>query len=115
MPLLFSYGTLQEESVQRSTFGRPLAGEKDALPRFEQSLVKIDDPRMAVRLGKTHHANVTRNGREESRVSGTALEVTDAELESADEYEAVFSYQRVAVTLASGRKAWVYVHVRSAE
>src|SRR5215467_2630490 len=27
MPLLFSYGTLQQESVQRSTFGRTLEGE----------------------------------------------------------------------------------------
>lgn len=38
------------------------------------------------------------------------FEVTDAELASADEYEAPFSYKRVAVVLASGRQAWVYVH-----
>jgi len=37
MPLLFSYGTLQQESVQRSTFGRLLDGPKDELPRFEPS------------------------------------------------------------------------------
>jgi len=32
VPLLFSYGTLQEERVQLSTFGRRLSGEPDALP-----------------------------------------------------------------------------------
>ena len=31
MPLLFSYGTLQHEEVQLSTFGRKLAGEKDLI------------------------------------------------------------------------------------
>ena len=39
MPLLFSYGTLQEERVQLSTFGRRLRGETDALPGYEPSLV----------------------------------------------------------------------------
>jgi hypothetical protein len=31
MPLLFSYGTLQQEGVQRATFGRLLKGSADAL------------------------------------------------------------------------------------
>jgi len=31
MPLLFSYGTLQQQSVQQSTFGRLLTGRSDAL------------------------------------------------------------------------------------
>jgi hypothetical protein len=29
MPLLFSYGTLQQENVQLATFGRLLYGQKD--------------------------------------------------------------------------------------
>ena len=44
MPLLFSYGTLQQEAVQLSTFGRLLHGHPDQLVGFEQSLLKIDDP-----------------------------------------------------------------------
>ena len=35
MPLVFSYGTLQEERVQLSTFGRLLQGYSDALIGFE--------------------------------------------------------------------------------
>ena len=114
MPLVFSYGTLQEEGVQRSTFGRLLQGHRDELPGFEQSLVRIGDPQVAAVSGRTHHANVTFNGRSDSRVSGTVFEITDAELSTADRYEQVAAYIRIAATLASGKQAWVYVDARSA-
>jgi hypothetical protein len=110
MPLLFSYGTLQQERVQLATFGRRLAGRKDELVGFEPSSVHIEDSRVAAALGTTHHANVTFTGDDASRVPGTALEVTDAELASADEYERVYAYTRLAARLASGAEAWVYVH-----
>ena len=110
MPLLFSYGTLQHEQVQLSTFGRRLNGQLDELTGWQPSSVKIDDPEVVTRIGKTHHDNVRFTGNEESRVPGTVFEVTDAELASADEYEAIFLYKRVAAVLASGRQAWVYVH-----
>ena len=113
MPLLFSYGTLQQDDVQRATFGRPLHGQCDELPGYEPSLVEIGDPRQAAAVGRTHHANVIFNGCAGSRVPGTVFEVTDAELAAADEYERPASYERVAVTLASGREAWFYVHARS--
>jgi putative acetyltransferase len=112
MPLLFSYGTLQHEDVQLSTFGRRLDGHIDALPRFDASSVQIEDPALVATLGKTNHANVTFTGNHDSRVTGMALEITDAELASADAYEAAFAYARVAVLLASGRQAWVYVYAR---
>lgn len=114
MPLLFSYGTLQQEEVQLSTFGRTLSGQKDALPKFEPSLVKIEDPRVVERLGRTHHDNVTFNGNSKSRVHGTVFEVTDEELASADRFEAAFFYRRASVTLESGRQAWVYVDEQTA-
>lgn len=110
MPLLFSYGTLQQEEVQLATFGRKLAGEKDLLVGYEPSLVKIPDPAMAERLKKTHHDNVTNTGDDWSSVQGTAFEVTDEELAMADTFEAQFNYVRLNVGLASGKSAWVYVH-----
>ena len=115
MPLLFSYGTLQEEDVQLSTFGRLLQGQRDELLGFEQSLVRIEDPQLVATSGKTHHANVTFNGRNDSRVSGTVFEVTDAELAAADQYEQVAAYKRITARLASGKHAWVYVDARSDE
>ncbi len=114
MPLLFSYGTLQEENVQLSTFGRLLQGHRDELPGFEQSFVKIEDPQVVATTGKTHHANVTFNGRNDCRVRGTVFEITDAELAAADQYEQLAAYQRIAAMLASGKQAWVYVDARSA-
>jgi gamma-glutamylcyclotransferase (GGCT)/AIG2-like uncharacterized protein YtfP len=112
MPLLFSYGTLQQEDVQLSTLGRRLNGQSDELLGCEQSLVKIDDLNVAATLGKTHHANLTFNGNANSRVAGIVFEVTDAELASIDGYEAAFSYTRLVARLALGGEAWVYVHQR---
>jgi hypothetical protein len=110
MPLLFSYGTLQEERVQLATFGRRLRGESDALPGYERSLVRIEDARFVAESGRTHHASVVPNGRTDSRVEGMVFEVADAELAAADRYEAPAAYVRTQVTLASGRQAWLYVH-----
>jgi Gamma-glutamyl cyclotransferase, AIG2-like len=108
MPLLFSYGTLQQENVQLSLFGRLLGGEADALVGFEQSLLTIDDPHVVTLSGKKDHVIVRFNGRPDSRVSGTVFEITDEELAHADQYE-VDVYTRVQARLASGREAWVYV------
>jgi gamma-glutamylcyclotransferase (GGCT)/AIG2-like uncharacterized protein YtfP len=113
MPLLFSYGTLQETAVQLAAFGRLLRGQPDELPGFEPARVPIEDPHAVAASGRTHHDNAAFNGRADSRVCGTAFEVTDAELAAADRYEQTASYARVTVTLASGRQAWVYVDARS--
>jgi gamma-glutamylcyclotransferase (GGCT)/AIG2-like uncharacterized protein YtfP len=110
MPLLFSYGTLQQEEVQVSTFGRKLAGEKDLLIGYEPSLVKIDDPATAERLKKTHHDNVKNTGDDWSSVQGTVFDVSDDELAQADAHEAQYNYRRIKVGLASGKEAWVYAH-----
>ena len=114
MPLIFSYGTLQQEDVQLSTFGRLLQGQRDELPGFEQSSIEIEDPRVAAASGRTHHANVTFRGGNDARVSGTVFEITDAELAAADRYERLAGYKRTATVLASGKRAWVYLDARSA-
>jgi gamma-glutamylcyclotransferase (GGCT)/AIG2-like uncharacterized protein YtfP len=107
MPLVFSYGTLQHESVQLATFGRLLRGHRDELVGFETSSVRIADT-------SAHHANVVFNGRPDRRVGGTVFEITEAELAAADAYEETAAYTRVTAMLASGTRAWVYVHAASA-
>ena len=74
MPLLFSYGTLQQPDVQLSTFGRLLQGRRDELPGFEL------DASGGV------HANVVRTDSGDSRVGGTVCEIAVAELAAADRF-----------------------------
>lgn len=113
MPLLFSYGTLQQDDVQLATFGRRLAGWPDALVGYEQSMIAIDDPEVVKTSGKSHHPILRKAGNGEARVAGTVFEITADELDRADRYE-VAAYKRVSARLASGGVAWVYVDARFA-
>ena len=113
MPLLFSYGTLQQQEVQLATFGRRLSGAADALVGFEQALVLIEDAGVVATSGRTHHPIVRPCADPSSRVPGTVFELTEAEIDSADRYE-VAAYRRIAAELASGARAWVYVDARFA-
>jgi hypothetical protein len=107
MPLLFSYGTLQQEAVQLSTFGRRVDGKCDHLIGFELSFFDVEDPAFVAASGKAAHRIVTFTGNQESRVAGMALEVSESELAQADRYEPA-GYTRMSTVLASGRTAWVY-------
>ena len=115
MPRLFSYGMLQEEGVQRATFGRPLRGEPDELAGYELSRVPIDDLRVAAALGRTWFDNVVRSGLADSRVCGIVFEVSEAELAAADAFEVDAGYRRTLLELASGNLAWVYAYGVSLE
>lgn len=106
--LLFSYGTLQFAEVQLDTFGRILAAEPDALPGYTIDYAEIDDRRVVEVSGLSVHPILRATGDPVDRVVGKVLHVTAAELDAADEYE-VALYRRIAVTLTSGRTAWVYV------
>ncbi len=112
MPLLFSYGTLQQDGVQLETFGRRLAGHPDALVGFRRSLFEITDPDVIRTSGKTHHPMATFTGIDSDRVPGTVFEVSDAELAYADRYETDPAYRRISARLASGVEAWVYADAR---
>ena len=87
MPLLFSYGTLQQSNVQLATFGRELPGTPDSLVGYEQSMVPINDPEVVRTSGKTHHPIVRYTGDATAKVPGTVFEITAQELECADRYE----------------------------
>jgi len=105
---LFSYGTLQLESVQTATFGRLLAGVSDALPGFELIALHIEDEAIIALSGKAQHTMARFTGRAGDGVSGMVFALTAAEIENADRYE-VAAYKRAAVILQSGTRAWVYV------
>jgi len=108
MPLLFSYGTLQQEEVQLSTFGRKLTGAPDSLVGFIIAEVEIEDTEVVATSGKKFHPIARKTGAFNHRVPGTVFEVTEEELMQSDAYE-VDAYKRVETVLASGKNAWVYV------
>jgi len=60
---LFSYGTLQDEAVQHSTFGRRLQGAPDSLPGYKIQMIAIQDQAFVAASGASHHCNLrhTRN------------------------------------------------------
>jgi len=106
--LLFSYGTLQQENVQLSSFGRRLEGTPDAMPGWRQGEIEITDPEVIRASGKRFHPIVEPSGDAADAVAGTVFRITEAELAAADAYE-VSDYKRVLVRLRSGQEAWVYV------
>lgn len=108
MELLFSYGTLQLEKVQLSSFGRLLNGEKDALIGYKLSQVEITDENVLAQSEQRFHPVAIPSGSFDDSVDGVVFEITYEELQKADEYE-VDDYARVLATLASGKKAWVYI------
>ena len=109
---LFSYGTLQLNGVQISTFARQLEGHKDQMYGFSQDMVKIEDEDVVKASGKTHHPIVRYSKNEKDFVEGTVFKITKEELAHADRYE-VDAYKRVQVELKSGENAWVYIDALS--
>lgn len=108
MEYLFSYGTLQQKSVQIATFGREIEGEADALVGFRQDWLEITDPYVLETSNQTHHPIAIRTNDPKDRVAGTIFALTEEDIMRADEYE-VDDYTRVKVDLASGKTAWLYV------
>lgn len=105
--LLFSYGTLQLEPVQRASFGRLLDGQPDAMPGYRKDMLEITDPDVLQKSGAAFHPIVV-PGDPSDTVEGMVFAITADELAAADRYE-VSDYRRIEVPLRSGRRAWVYV------
>lgn len=109
---LFSYGTLQYETVQLTNFGRKLVGTIDALPNFGLSELKITDADVIATSGKDTHPVAIYTGEDTDKVQGMVFDVNSEELIQADGYE-VSDYKRVKVKLDSGVSAWVYIHTKT--
>ena len=110
MIALFSYGTLQQREVQLANYGRELEGKPDALIGYRLEQLVIDDANVIEVSGKAVHTIARATGDAADRISGTVLELTEAELRSTDAYEAK-AYSRIEVSIESGRNAFVYVAV----
>ena len=107
MEKLFSYGTLQLPQVQESLFGRILSGTEEELLGYKVEKLKITDQAVIEKSGTDMHPILVRTREPADLVSGMVFEITQAELEKADEYE-VDDYLRNLATMSSGIQAWIY-------
>jgi hypothetical protein len=105
---LFSYGTLQQQNVQISTFGRLLDGSADVLPGYRTAWVVITNPDVLAASGSDRHPIVRYTGDPRDSVTGLVFSVSTSELAATDEYE-VGDYRRVLARLNSGIECGVYV------
>lgn len=106
---LFSYGTLQNESVQLENYGRKLDGKPDKLIGYELSMIEITDAAVVALSGAAYHPMIKHTGIETDVVEGMVFEISTVELKRTDDYE-VDDYKRVEVVLQSGKRAWVYIN-----
>jgi len=105
---LFSYGTLQLESVQLATYGRLLNGTPDVLPGYVARTLHLDDELVIAVSGLTQHAMASFTGDASDKIVGTVFALTTQELANTDDYE-VSELTRIMVQLRSGARAWAYV------
>jgi gamma-glutamylcyclotransferase (GGCT)/AIG2-like uncharacterized protein YtfP len=108
MPLLFSYGTLQQREVQQATYGRLLMGTRDSLTGYRLEPLAIEDADVVRLSGKAVHMIARHTGDPSDRIAGTCFHITDQELAMTDTYE-VADYLRAEVQLESGQRGFVYV------
>ncbi len=108
---LFSYGTLQYEAVQISTFGRKLNGVSDILSGYRLDTIKINDSSVVETSGTAVHPILRHTGNAQDEVMGIVFDITSKELQQADTYE-VADYKRIHIKLHSGTQAWVYVSAK---
>ena len=107
MEKLFSYGTLQLPQVQESLFGRILVGTKEELPGYKVEKLRIRDQAVIEKSGTDMHPILVHTGEPTDVVVGMVFDITQVELEKADEYE-VEDYRRTLATMRSGAHAWIY-------
>jgi hypothetical protein len=104
---LFTYGTLRNEPVQLSIFGRRLEGGPGALVGYRLVNIEVQDQSFVAHSGAVQR-NLQHTGNVGDVVEGFVFTVTEKELERSDAYEPA-EYQRVQVRLKSGLDAWVYL------
>jgi len=94
---LFSYGTLQDEDIQKYLLTRKLKGKRDILIGYCISQKKFK--------GKYPIIEVSKNRLD--GVKGKVFKVSYVELYEIDTFAANI-FNRMEITLKSGTKAWVY-------
>jgi gamma-glutamylcyclotransferase (GGCT)/AIG2-like uncharacterized protein YtfP len=109
---LFSYGTLQKDSVQLDLFGRLLHGTKDKLKGYKVAPIEITDEAFLSKGEQKVQLTVMISTDKNDALEGMVFEITSEELLHADKYEPA-NYKRIKIKPESGIEAWIYVAVET--
>jgi gamma-glutamylcyclotransferase (GGCT)/AIG2-like uncharacterized protein YtfP len=102
MENLFAYGSLREEEVQKTVFGRILEGVPERLLGYAVKRIEIEEE-----FGLENYPIITPTEDKEDCIEGIVYELTIEELQLSDTYEGN-SYTRIEVPLQSKRMVWAY-------
>lgn len=102
MEKLFAYGSLKEEEVQETIFGRILEGVPETLLGYVVNELKIEEE-----YGIETYTIISATHKKEDSISGILYDTSLRELQLADTYEGKH-YKRIEVQLESNQEAWVY-------
>jgi gamma-glutamylcyclotransferase (GGCT)/AIG2-like uncharacterized protein YtfP len=102
MENLFAYGSLMEEEVQKTVFGRILQGVPEKLLGYEVKRIEIEEE-----FGLENYPIITPTEDYSDCIEGIVYELTIEELQLSDTYEGN-SYNRIQVPLKSQQMVWAY-------
>ncbi len=102
MQKLFTYGTLQNDDIQETIFGRQLQGTPEILIGYVIKEIQIEEE-----FGIVHYPIIMETNNPEDTINGIVYEITSIDLRQADLYEGLH-YKRVEVHLQSNEMAWAY-------
>jgi gamma-glutamylcyclotransferase (GGCT)/AIG2-like uncharacterized protein YtfP len=102
MQKLFTYGTLQNDDIQESLFGRILQGTPETLIGYKLNEIQIEEE-----FGIVHYPIITETQNPEDTISGIVYQITTNDLHQTDLYEGLH-YKRVEVHLQSNETVWAY-------
>ncbi len=108
MPLVFSYGNLQQEKVQLHLFGQLLSGEADSLYGYRLARIANTDKTILPNDESEWQYTLLNTADKNSRVDGTLFTLTDHQLNELDANKPR-DYRRMFMTLSSGKRAWVFL------
>lgn len=106
---LFIYGTLGLEHVQQALFGRKVPMRPAQLLGYALTTIEIENELVVSLSGKSTHRILVPDVAA-SPIEGHLLDLTEAELKAADDYE-VPDYRRTEAKTSDGESVWAYVAV----
>ncbi len=102
MENLFAYGTLKDNEIQETIFGRVLTGTPDKLVGYAIKEINIEEE-----FGIIQYPIIVETENSDDTISGILYKLSQHELQLADTYEGIH-YKRIQVVLHSKETVWTY-------